>query len=246
MKTGTASKPVRYSAFGWVTLLLFCGASTAAAEDVVKPEALFAVHAGQAPYKSIQSIFKKPTEISLSVTSKTVDGIRTIRSETDFHAIYPVPVKAFLDELLDYKDDAQVFPNISKIEVPYADPDPFGLHQVHEYISFHVLWFKSEYEFITNNYVEKYGNGYVQKFDLASSPDGRFYEMLGNCYIEALEFEGQPCTYVRQYSIIGLKKDASALTELAMRTFGAWQVRAFFADIYRAVQHRYEQTKTSP
>ena len=102
-----------------------------------------------------------------------------------------------------------------------------------------VLNFGAEYVYVTNNWMEKVGDGYIQKYNLNRSPDGTLYQMLGNWYIEEIIYEGQPYTYIRQYAILGIRKGSLAM-EVAMRTFGSWQLKQVFKNMYRAIEKRAE------
>ena len=72
------------------------------------------------------------------------------------------------------------------------------------------------------------------KYKLNRCPDGTLYQLLGSWYLEEIMFNGKPHTYIRNYAILGIQKGSLPM-EIAMRTFGIWQLRQVFDNIALAV-----------
>ena len=219
-----------------VTLLLF-QALQSTYTDSLKPEAEFLTRGEMAPYDSVEDLLFQPKAIQYEIDSWHQDGWKVIRSESDMHAIYPHPVSYFLDELLNFENTKNNFPRVVESRVEYASDDRFGLHTLFAHIDIKVLGFGADYTYVTNNWTERHNDGYLQRFNLNRCPDGTLYELLGSWYLQEIEYQGQQYTYIRNYAVIGIRK-GDLPTELAMRAFGAWQLRRVFGNINDAVERR--------
>ena len=165
-----------------------------------------------------------------------VDSHHIIRSETDFHAVFPVPIETVLHHLLDYDGIKDTYPRVRDSYVVDAEKEPFGRHTVRTYLGIKVLGFGETYTYITNNWVEPQGDkSYIQKYNLEESVDDKLYEMLGNWYIEEVVLGGNRYTYVRQYTIIGIQRGSLAM-ELAMKAFGSLSLRQQFRQLSEATK----------
>ncbi len=200
------------------------------------------IRGGQEPYPSIESIFENPTKLQMEVEAWEENGRHLIRSITDFHAIYPVPMQSILEVLMDYDGTKKAYPRVDESVVERGDSDPHGMHTVRIHVSIKVLGFGGEYSYVTNNYVEPYGDGYIQRYDLEQSPDGRFFQMSGNWYVEEIEYQGKPHSYLRQYAVVGIQKGSLPM-EIAMRTFGGVNLRYMFKNLYDEAKRRYALEK---
>ena len=200
-------------------------------------DAEFLFRAKSAPYESIEDLVERPTKIFFDI--RTVEdpiGRRVLRVESDYHVAYPLGIDKFLTEIADYENTANVFPSAYESVLVIADPDPFGRHAIHVKVGVRLIGFVGGYEYITNNYIEQTESGYVQKYNLEESPGGKFYQMIGSFYLEEKRAGDQTYTYIRNYSILGMK-DSFAL-EWAMKTFAGMKMRSFFGHLYEAAQKR--------
>ena len=225
-----------------ITLLVLLAVSNVPlihGESPFVPEAEFIIRSGMAEFESVESLLEKPSKLQLDIQSWRGDGKRAIRTETDYHAIYPVPVDYFLYELTNYENTKNNYPRVVESKLEYASEDRFAKHSLWVHVRVKVLNFGAEYVYVTDNWMEKAGDGYIQKYNLNRSPDGTLYQMLGNYYVEEIIYEGKPHTYIRQYAILGIKKGSRAM-EIAMKAFGGWQLRQVFKNIYRAIEKRAE------
>ena len=209
------------------------------ADPLLEPEAEFLLRYGMADFKSVENLLENPSKLQYDIDSWRIDGKRAIRTETDYHAIYPVPIEYFVYELTNYENTKNTYPRVVESRLEVASPDKFEKHSLWVHIRVKVLNFGAEYVYVTNNWMEKTGDGYIQKYNLDRSPDGTLYQMLGNWYIEEITYEGKPHTYVRQYAILGIRKGSGAM-EIAMRAFGGWQLRQVFKNMYRSIEKRAE------
>jgi hypothetical protein len=110
-----------------------------------------------------------------------------------------------------------------------------GLHVLWVHIDVKVLGFGAEYTYVTNNWLERRGDGYLQKYNLNRCPDGTLYQLIGSWYVEEIEHNGTPHTYIRNFAVIGIRKGSMPM-EIAMRTFGTWQLKRVFDNIQEAVE----------
>ena len=218
-------------------LLLLFHAMAPLTADSLKPEAEFLTRGGMAPFGTVDELLLNPRKIYFDVSSWQHEDWKVIRSETDLHAIYPYPVEYFVDELLNFENTKNNFPRVVESVVEYASDDPFGLHTLRAHIDIRVLGFGAEYVYVTNNWMERKGNGYLQKYNLNRCPDGTLYQLIGSWYVEGIEHQGKPHTYIRNYSVIGIRKGSLPM-EVAMRAFGIWQLSRVFSNINRAVERR--------
>ncbi len=219
--------------------ILLSIAAPAPAENSPAKDESVEIRGGQAPYPTVESILENPTKVDMQVTAWEDNGFHKIRSVTDYHVVYPVPMKHILDVLLDYEGTKEVYPRVDESVIEKGDSDPRGMHTVRIHVSIKVFGFGGAYSYITNNYVEPYGDGYIQRYDLQRSPDGRFFQMSGNWYVEELEYGDEPHTYLRQYSVVGIRKGSLPM-EVAMRTFGGINLRYMFGNVYDAALKRFK------
>ena len=105
------------------------------------------------------------------------------------------------------------------------------------HIDVRVLGFGAEYSYVTDHWVEPCSKGYLIKYNLNRSLDGTLYQVLGSWYLEELQYNGKPHTYIRNFAVVGVRKGSPAM-ELAMRAFGIWQLRRNFNNIDQAVVKR--------
>ena len=228
--------PFRRSSLGLsqialIALLQLAAPSDVRPEQIVPSEAEFKIRTGRAPFPSIDDLVDRPTKIETNLSSWRVDGHHIIRSETDYHAIFPVPIEKVLAVFVDYEGTRDVYGSVRESVVIEAGPMPFDLHVVRLAVGFSVLGFGEKYLYVTNNWIEEdERGGYTQKYNLAESVDDKLYEILGNWYIEPIVHEGLPYTYVRQYAIIGVQRGSRSV-ELAMRVFGARSMRQNFRQL---------------
>ena len=213
------------------------------ADPILEPEAEFLIRSGMAEFDSVESLYENPRKLQYEVDSWRVDGWKVIRSETDFHAIFPVPIEYVIFELTNYENTKEIYPRVVESKLEYASPNRYDRHALWVHLRIKVLNFGAEYVYVTNNWLEESGNGYIQKYNLNRSPDGTLYQMLGNWYIEEILVDGEPHTYVRQYAILGIQKGTTTM-EVAMRAFGAWQLRQIFKNIYRAIREKIDSEQT--
>lgn len=213
-----------------------CAADPAREDATLEPEAEFAVRTGQAEYSSPEDLIEKPRKLQLNVTSWDHNGHYVIRAESDIDCIYPLPVRDFVEVLLDYEHTKEYYPRVVESELKHTSEDPYGKHTLLVHISIEVLGIGENYYYATNNWMERHNRGFVQKFNLADSPDGRFYQMLGNWYLEELEIRGRKHTYVRQYSILGIRRGSGAM-EVAIKAFGTLNLKFLFKNLYHAAKN---------
>ena len=210
---------------GIALFALYFGSRLIIADPVIPPEAEFKIREGRAPFESVEDLIDNPSKVEMKVSTWKVDGFHIIRSESDFHAIFPVPVDKVMSALLDYAGTVDIYPRVRSSTLVSATPEPFGLHQVEINMGIKVLGFGGEYTYITNNWVEaNSSNGFTQKFNLHRSVDDKLYQMLGSWYLEPVHYEGAEYTYIRQYAILGIQRGSIAM-EIAMKTFGAMSLR---------------------
>ena len=227
----------RVSRCWWFLFLFVLFTADAHGQEPPAPEAEFKLRTGIAPYRSIRNLLKKPRRIESLITSWMYEGDKVIRSETDYHAIYPLPLEVFLEELLDYENTKNTYPRVEASSVVVASENPFDRHVLRVELNLQVFKWGDRYHYITNNWMEPYEAGFVQKYNLEESPDGKIYQMLGNWYIEPIEYQGKEHTYVRKYAILGIRK-GTGLMEFVMKTFGDITMAGMFKDLYRAVERR--------
>jgi hypothetical protein len=208
------------------------------ADSPLVPEAEFMIRSGAAEFGAVAELIDNPTKIEYSITSWHQDGGHVIRTESDFHAIFPVPIEQVLSVLLDYSGQKKIHSNVVECIVLDAGSDPFDRHTVLASVGIRVLGFGDSYTYVTNNWVEQSrSGGYIQKYNLAESVDGKLYQMLGNWYIEPVDYEGRQYTYIRQYVILGIRRGSVAM-ELAMRTFGAMSLKRQFRNLSNATKQK--------
>lgn len=220
-----------------IGFLHLAGMTAIAYPDSLKPEAEFLTRCGMAPFESVKEILSNPKKVDFKLDTWREGDYKVIRSETDLHAIYPHPVSYFVEELLDYENTKNVFPRAVESVLEYASNDPFGLHSLRMHIDVRVLGFGAEYSYVTDNWMERCSGGYLQKYHLNRSPDGTLYQVLGSWYVEEIQYNGKPHTYIRNLAIVGIRKGSLAM-ELAMRAFGIWQLKRNFKNINKAVEKR--------
>jgi hypothetical protein len=199
------------------------------------PEAEFALLTGPAPFASVEDLLNNPTKIAYELDTWRQDGDKIIRTESDVHAIYPYPLEFFLQELLDFENTKDVYSMVRESTLEYASDDPFGKHSLMVRFGVKVLGFGAEYTYVTDSWTEELGSGYLQKYRLNRCPDGTLYQLRGSWYIDEIIHNGEPHTYIRNYAIIGIQKGSLAM-ELAIRTFGIWQLQQVFNKTADAVQ----------
>jgi hypothetical protein len=223
-----------------VVFLQIAGTPALAYSDSLKPDAEFLTRCGMAPFESVKDILSNPKKVDFNLVTWREEENKIIRSETDVHAIYPHPVSYFVDEMLDYENTKNVFPRAVESLLEYAADDPFGLHSLWMHIDVKVLGFGAEYTYVTDNWMELCNAGYLQKYNLNRSPDGTLYQVLGSWYLEEIQYNGKPHTYIRNFAVIGVRKGSLAM-ELAMRAFGVWQLRRNFDNINDAIEKRIKR-----
>jgi hypothetical protein len=205
--------------------------------ETLEPEAEFMTRVGMAQFESVEDLLHNPTKIFSKLDSWQHNENKVIRSETDVHAVYPYPVEYFVDELLNFENTKNIFPRVVDSVLEESSKDPFGLHVLWVHIDVEVLGFGAEYTYVTNNWMERRGEGYLHKYNLNRCPDGTLYQLIGSWYVEEIDYHGTPHTYIRNYSVIGVRKGSIPM-ELAMRTFGMWQLNQVFGNIQEAVKKR--------
>jgi hypothetical protein len=229
--------PIRITSGSLLCLALVFPRLSFVQADPLVPEAEFMVRAEIAPFESVEDLLFNPKKIDFKLTSWSQNDRKVIRSETDVHAIYPYPVGYFVEELLDFENTKNIFPRVVESVLEEASEDPFGLHTLWVHIDVKVLGFGAEYTYATNNWMERHGSGYLQKYNLNRSPDGMLYQLVGSWYVEEILYQGKPHTYIRNFAVIGIQK-GSVPMEVAMRAFGIWQMKRVFGNINRAVESR--------
>ncbi len=218
-------------------LAIVCPALSFGETDELQPEAEFMTREGTADFESVEQLLSKPKKISQDISSWRQNGFKVIRSETDVHAIYPHPVEYFVEEILNFENTENIFPRVVDAKVESASDDPFGLHRLWVHTDIKVLSFGAEYVYVTNNWMERTENGYLQKYNLDRCPDGTLYQLIGSWYVEEIDYEGKPHTYIRNFSVVGIRK-GSVPMEVAIRAFGMWQLRQLFGNLNKAVEKR--------
>ena len=222
---------LRFVKVALLALLKLAGPSEVWPEQIVPAEAEFKIRTGRAPFPSVDDLIDRPTKIETNLSSWRVGGNHIIRSETDYHAVFPVTIEKVLSVLLDYEGTREVYGFVRESVVIEASPMPFDLHVVRLAVGFSVLGFGEKYVYVTNNWIEEDDRGgYTQTYTLAESVDDKLYAILGNWYIEPIVYEGAPYTYVRQYAIIGVQRGSRSI-ELAMRVFGGRSLRQNFRQL---------------
>ena len=199
------------------------------------PEAEFALLTGPAPFESVEDLLNNPTKVAYELDTWRQDGDKIIRTESDVHAIYPYPLEFFLQELLDFENTKDVYSMVRESTLEYASDDPFGKHSLMVRFGVKVLGFGAEYTYVTDSWTEELGSGYLQKYRLNRCPDGTLYQLRGSWFIDEIIHNGEPHTYIRNYAIIGIQKGSLAM-ELAIRTFGIWQLQQVFNKTADAVR----------
>jgi hypothetical protein len=199
------------------------------------PEAEFALLTGPAPFESVEDLLNNPTKVAYELDTWRQDGDKIIRTESDVHAIYPYPLEFFLQELLDFENTKDVYSMVRESTLEYASDDPFGKHSLMVRFGVKVLGFGAEYTYVTDSWTEALGSGYLQKYRLNRCPDGTLYQLRGSWFIDEIIHNGEPHTYIRNYAIIGIQKGSLAM-ELAIRTFGIWQLQQVFNKTADAVR----------
>jgi len=218
-------------------LLILCSNLSFAQTGTLEPEAEFLTRGEMASFETVDELLFNPQKIDFKLASWQQDEQKIIRSETDLHAIYPYPVEYFIDELLNFENTKNTFPRVVDSVLEDASADPFGLHTLWVHIDVKVLGFGAEYTYVTNNWMERCGNGYLQKYNLNRCPDGTLYQLIGSWYVEEIQYQGKPHTYIRNYAVIGIRKGSLPM-EIAMRAFGVWQLKRIFNNINDAVEKR--------
>ncbi len=218
------------------SLLLLFFLPTGAFATPLVPEAEFMTRFGRADFDAIGDLLFNPTKIDSNLRTWNHEGEKILRSETDVHAIYPYPVGFFVRELLNYENNQNTYPRVTESILEFESDDPFGRHSLSVHIDLKVLGFGAKYTYVTDNWMEKCGEGYLQKYKLSRSPDGTFYQFLGSWYVEEIMYEGTPHTYIRNYAVLGFRRSSLPM-EIAIRTFAIWQLRQIFNNIAQAVRN---------
>ncbi len=209
---------------------------SAAAEQLLPPEAEFKTRSGIAEFASVEELLDNPTKLEMSISSWQIDGHYFIRSESDFHAIFPVPVEQVLRVLLDYEGTEKTYRRVRESALLASYGEEYDRHVVRLDVAIKVAGFGDEYVYVTNNFLERdEAGGYIQKFNLERSVDDKLYQMLGNWYVREIAYAGRRYTYVRQYAILGIQRGSFAM-ELAMKTFGALSLRQQFRQLSEATK----------
>jgi hypothetical protein len=217
-----------------VLLTLFSVLSIEGFADPLLPETEFSVRPGRAGIHTVEELLANPTKVEFELDSWKHEGSRIIRTVNDVHAVYPYPVELFLQELLDYENNKNIFPRVSESVLEYSSEDPFGKHSLRIHMEVKVLGFGADYTYVTDNWTAKHGRGYLMKYNLNRCPDGTLYQLLGSWYVEEITYKGEPHTYIRNYAILGIQKGSLPM-EIAMRAFGIWQLKSVFENIAQAV-----------
>lgn len=237
-------RPQRYGSLGSAlacsVLIIATLPATLFSDPVIRPEALFLTREGIVTTTPLRDLIEDPHRIAMDVSGWDESGFHVIRSEYDFHTVIPAPVELVLEVITDATRASEMYKNISECRVLDAGENRFDRQVIYTEVEFRVLGFVGGYSYITNNYLERLGEtSYLQKYHLVESSDDTLYQMLGNWYVEEVEIDGNTCTYVRQYTVVGIQRGSLAM-ELAMRTFGAANVRQVFKQLTREVGRELE------
>ena len=138
-------------------LMLFSALPENGLADALRPEAEFSVRPGRAHVNTVEELLSNPTGIEFELDSWRHEGNRIIRTVNDVHAVYPYPVQLFLNEMLDYENNENVYPRVRESVLEYSSQDPFGKHSVRIRMYVKVLGFGADYTYVTDNWTEKYG-----------------------------------------------------------------------------------------
>ena len=101
------------------SIALSFGSKLLAADPVIPPEAEFKIREGRAPFGSVAELIDNPSKVEMNVSSWKVDGFYIIRSESDFHAIFPVPVEKVISALVDYAGTVDIYISPSSQKYPH-------------------------------------------------------------------------------------------------------------------------------
>ncbi len=154
--------------------------------------------------QSWREIFQNPEVVSLYLEQVPGDGSRQV-TVGDVNAVFPVQAKYFFRALIDYSSYPRVSPRTVFDAERSSRSGPFQYHKRVQKVSAQFLGFGQTYLFVTNNYETRLGKDqYGLKWNLEKSLDNKFFSLTGSWYIEGMNCDGTPCSYVRYFNRTGL------------------------------------------
>ncbi len=190
-----------------------------------------------APYKSIKDILNKPCRIESHVKSVVMDGTKVLDTLFDFHAVYDIPIRKLMTNVLDLENEQNVFPRM----VYTADLNPktslWKPHLQEVKTSFKVGGLGQEYHYIFCKVPSLREDGsFLIKWNLYKSIDGKFKYSFGSWYMKEITENGHTYTYVRNfvhYGLTGYPSYAEVLTKLS----GEKDIKRFFKGLKKSAEH---------
>lgn len=183
-----------------------------------------------APFDSAKSIYMNP-----GVTTLTMDSVGDGRVKTtgDVQAIFPVSAEAMAQAVGSYGNYNVVsYRTVFSVDRGTAR-GLVGYHKQIQMISATFLGIGESYLFVTNDYVERLGDGaYGFRWNLERSYHQAFYELEGSWYIKPVVYDGEECAYVRYFNITGFAK-APPLPPGLLEHFTASDYQRLLTDAFK-------------
>ncbi len=171
----------------------------------------------------LAALMGNPTEIESGIESG--DDAVAVASFADVHAVYEVDLEVLRDTIVDFDRYEQFVPHVELSDGRRIGDDPLRWMQLIE-IAYGVLVFQAEYaldnEFVV---VQDEDVRFALVFRMAESHDGRLADSFGSWFLETVDIDGRPATYVRYYSYVAFAEDMPGL-RVALQMFGLQDVKA--------------------
>ena len=159
-------------------------------------------------------------------TEEVSDAEGELATITDMHALYDVPISAFVEVIRDIDVHEEFVPRMEESEVVCADGRPASYATVRHDLSFKFLFFGSDYSYRVHYFIEDHVKDrelFRTWWILEESLDDQMTDISGSWLFKTVRVEGREYTYVR-YSTRTVFAETVFGLKTAFERFGAKDV----------------------
>ena len=175
-------------------------------------------------------LIEAPAEISFGADAHPSDDIYAV-TFADIHAVYPVPLEALRETILDFDSHKEFVPRVVSSDAQRTADNPPSWRQ-HVELSFRLLIFGADYSFETKHIVSQQDEDrFALVFRMLESHDKMLADSGGSWYLKRIEIDNEEHTYVRYFNHVAFGLRIFGL-RFALRNFGLRDVKSVMDAYY--------------